>query len=194
MVAVDGHHHQQVVRRVVPLSPAAAVEPHDTSGIEHDSILAAARNRHATGGGRLEIVDAGEDGVVDADAVATCILKGSRLGRTLLSVQAANNETGVIQPVAEIAQLAREHGIVVHTDAVQAAGRTVISFDDLGVDAMSLSAHKLGGPKGVGALVVRDRMALSPLIAGGQERRRRGGTENVIGIAGFGAAAAEAGG
>jgi cysteine desulfurase len=112
----------------------------------------------------------------------------------MVCVQAANNETGVLQPVAELAALARQHGLFVHTDAVQAAGRVALDMRALGVDSLALSAHKLGGPKGIGALVVREGAASLPaLIAGGgQERRRRAGTENVAAIAGFGAAAAAA--
>jgi cysteine desulfurase len=102
----------------------------------------------------------------------------------------ANNETGILQPVAEAVSFAREHGHSVHTDATQAAGRVPIDFAGLGVDLLSLSSHKLGGPKGVGALVIRDGVTIPPLIAGGgQERRRRAGTENVAAIVGFGAAA-----
>jgi cysteine desulfurase len=98
-----------------------------------------------------------------------------------------------LQPVAELAEFAREHGLFMHTDAVQAAGRLRIDFANLPVTALSLSAHKLGGPKGAGALVIRDRVDLVPLIrGGGQERRRRAGTENIAAIAGFGAAAVEA--
>jgi cysteine desulfurase len=114
-------------------------------------------------------------------------------GATLVSLQLANNETGATQPVAEAALAARERGHVMHTDAVQAAGRIATDFRALGCDLMSLSAHKIGGPKGVGALIVREGFSLRPLIwGGGQERRRRGGTENAAGIAGFGAAAREA--
>jgi cysteine desulfurase len=113
---------------------------------------------------------------------------------TLVSIQLANNETGVMQHVAEAAIAAHERGHVMHTDAVQTAGRIVTDFRELGCDFMSLSAHKIGGPKGAGALIVRDGLSLRPLISGGgQERRRRGGTENVAGIAGFGAAARLAG-
>jgi cysteine desulfurase len=116
-----------------------------------------------------------------------------RGARTLLSLQMANNETGALQPVAETAAPAREHGLAVHTDAVQAAGRVPIDMRALGVDYLTLSAHKLGGPKGVGALVIRDGARLPAFIAGGgQERRRRAGTENVAGLAGFGAAAVAA--
>jgi cysteine desulfurase len=109
----------------------------------------------------------------------------------LVSVMQANNETGVVQPVAEIAALAHSRGALVHCDAVQAAGKLPLDVAALDVDLMTLSAHKIGGPAGVGALIVRDGLDLMPLlIGGGQERRRRGGTENLIGIAGFGAAAA----
>ncbi len=108
----------------------------------------------------------------------------------VVALQMANNETGVIQPVAEVAEFARTHGIAIHSDAVQAAGRILIDFAALGLDTLAISAHKLGGPKGVGALVIRDHLDLVPLLrGGGQERRRRAGTENLAAIAGFGAAA-----
>jgi cysteine desulfurase len=104
----------------------------------------------------------------------------------------ANNETGVVQPICEIAEIVHEAGGLLHVDAVQAPGRIAINFNDLNADLMTLSAHKIGGPKGVGALVRRASLHLpSPLIGGGQERGLRGGTENVAGIAGFGAAAAD---
>ena len=132
----------------------------------------------------------GGDGVVRREALAAAMSRAAG-SRALLSLQMANNETGVLQPVASAAQSAREHGLLVHSDAVQAAGRVPIDFAALGVDYLTLSAHKLGGPKGIGALVVRDGTGLPSLIAGGgQERRRRAGTENVAAIAGFGAAAA----
>ncbi len=110
--------------------------------------------------------------------------------RVLVSLMAANNETGVIQPFEEAAALAHEHGAALHVDAVQAPGRIAVDFAALGAAALTLSAHKLGGPRGVGALIVRDGVELPAFVAGGgQERRRRGGTECVAGIAGFGAAA-----
>jgi cysteine desulfurase len=103
----------------------------------------------------------------------------------------ANNETGVIQPVREVAAIARAAGALVHTDAIQAVGRIAVDIGDLGVDALTLSAHKIGGPQGVGAIVRRDEdLTFAPLsTGGGQERRLRAGTENVAAIAGFGAAA-----
>lgn len=107
----------------------------------------------------------------------------------LVSVMWANNETGVLMPVAEAAALARAHGALFHTDAVQAAGRVHVSVEEAGADLLTLSAHKFHGPKGVGALYVRKGTPLAPLVHGHQEKRRRGGTENVPGIVGMGAAA-----
>jgi cysteine desulfurase len=158
------------------------------SAIEHDSVLAPAR----ASGAKVIALPASADGVVDLQSVAG-ELSHAGAGRALLSVMMANNETGVIQPVAEAADLAREHGLSLHVDAVQGPGRLPVDFATLGADTLVISAHKLGGPRGVGALIVRDGVNLPALIKGGaQERRRRGGTENVAGIAGFGAAAAEA--
>jgi cysteine desulfurase len=103
---------------------------------------------------------------------------------------AANNETGAIQPVAEASKIVHSAGGLLHTDAVQAAGRISLDMSALGADMLSLSAHKIGGPKGVGALVLGEGVSVEPLIrGGGQERRRRAGTENVPGIVGFGVAA-----
>jgi cysteine desulfurase len=152
------------------------------SAIEHDSVLAPALASSAT----IISLPVSSDGVVDIASAAVPLARAAK--GALLTVMAANNETGVVQPIADAVALAREHGAAVHIDAVQAPGRISVDFAALGADTLALSAHKLGGPLGVGALVMRE--APSALVkGGGQERRRRGGTENVAGIAGFGAAA-----
>jgi cysteine desulfurase len=154
------------------------------SAIEHPSVLEAAR----ASGKTLEVIPVTGDGVIDLDALRN-MLSGAP---ALVSAMLANNETGVIQPVAGVAALAREHGALVHSDAVQALGKMQVNFGLLGVDLMTLSAHKLGGPVGAGALIVRDGTVLTPLIhGGGQELRRRAGTENVAAAAGFAAVAQE---
>jgi cysteine desulfurase len=158
--------------------------------IEHESVLAGVACSNA----RIVKLPVGVDGIVRVEALADDVLHGAHpIGKALVSLQMANNETGVIQPVAETAAFARAHGISVHSDAVQAAGRLEIDVEALGVDYLTISAHKLGGPKGVGALVLRNGAAARPLlVGGGQERRRRAGTENIAAIAGFSAAACEA--
>ncbi len=147
---------------------------------EHPSVL------HACEYARTAALES--NGVVRLDMLRELLLAGD--GPALVSVMHANNETGVIQPVEEVVALARSCDALVHCDAVQAAGKLPLSFAELDVDLMSLSAHKIGGPQGVGALIVGDRAELDPVSrGGGQERRRRAGTENVAAIAGFGAAA-----
>lgn len=154
------------------------------SALEHDSIRAAARKN----GARLVDVPLTPQGLFDVAAFAT--LASNDEGNALLCLQLANNETGVIQPVAAAAAIARARGVRVHCDAVQAPGRIPVDCTSLGADYLTISAHKLGGPKGVGALVAVNGAPLAVLIAGGgQERGHRAGTENVAGIAGFGAAA-----
>jgi cysteine desulfurase len=149
---------------------------------EHDSVL-----QSAPGAARLPLR---ADGQVDLEALEG--LLSGRTGPVLVSVMAANNETGVVQPVAEAARLVHQAGGVFHCDAVQAAGKIPFSMHDSGIDLLSLSAHKIGGPQGVGALVVGPGPGVEPqalLLGGGQERARRAGTENLPGIAGFSAAA-----
>lgn len=158
---------------------AHADRPILVSAIEHDSILNARQN--------LETLPVLSSGVIDLEALAQRLGQGES---GLVSLMLVNNETGVIQPVAEVAKLAKAKGWIVHTDAVQAAGKIPLAMGVLGVDYLSLSAHKFGGPQGVGALVLRPGMNPNPLLqGGGQERRRRAGTENVAGIAGMGLAA-----
>ena len=156
------------------------------AGIEHDSVRGPARR---SGARLLDLMVAG-NGIVQPASIGEAAVSAASPKTVLVTLQVANNETGVVQPVAEAAAAAKERGFAVHTDAVQAVGRIPVDLRELGVDFLTLSAHKIGGPKGVGALVVREGASLAPLIAGGgQERRRRAGTENVAAIAGFGAAA-----
>jgi cysteine desulfurase len=154
------------------------------SAIEHESILAnAALLVERVAGIRLEIVPSKAEGVIDLDVLKATIREGK--GRALVALMAANNETGVVQPVAEVAALAREVNALLMVDAVQAAGKMPLPR----ADYVTLSAHKIGGPQGVGALIVRDGAPFAPQILGGQEKGRRGGTENAPGISGFGVAA-----
>ena len=157
------------------------------SAVEHPSVLAGGRFYRET----TTIIPVTKDGVVDL-AVLARELEKHHLGgwRPFVSLMAANNETGAIQPVAEAAAIVHEAGGLLHSDAVQAAGRVPLDMAALGADMLSLSAHKIGGPKGVGALVLKTGVSVEPLLkGGGQERRRRAGTENVAGIVGFGVAA-----
>jgi cysteine desulfurase len=150
------------------------------SAIEHESVLKAVPDA-----GRIPV---DQDGVIDLAALERMLAASPEAA--LVSVMVANNETGVIQPIAEIVRLAQAAGALVHCDAVQAGGKIPVDLHGLGVDYLSLSAHKLGGPTGVGALVVRSGTPLAAdRLGGGQESYRRAGTENVAGIAGFGAAA-----
>ncbi|MBK6974250.1 MAG: cysteine desulfurase [Sterolibacteriaceae bacterium] len=172
---------------------ALAMQPHKRhlvmSAVEHPSLISLARQLRQRDIATSWIpVDAA--GRIDTDQV----LRALRPDTALISVMWANNETGVISPVADIAAVARSSRVPFHCDATQAAGRVPIDFAGSGIDLLSLSAHKLHGPKGVGALCVRKGIGLPPLINGHQERGRRGGTENVPGIAGFGAAARVASG
>ncbi|HEX5214294.1 MAG TPA: cysteine desulfurase family protein [Vicinamibacterales bacterium] len=156
-----------------------------TTGIEHEAVLNTCRALEKQGW-RLTVLGAGSDGIVAADALRAVITRET----ALVSVMHANNETGAIQPVASLAAIAREHGAVFHTDAIQSAGKIPVSTRQLGADLLAISAHKFGGPKGAGALWVRRGVRLVATMTGGrQERSRRAGTENVPAIAGMGAAA-----
>jgi len=157
--------------------------------IEHDSVRAAHAN--------ISFVKVLPDGRVDCDDLRRHVMAVPETERTtsLISIMAANNETGVLQPIDDIAEIAAEAGIMLHSDMVQFFGKHSMDFSSSGIGYASLSAHKIGGPAGVGALLVRPGCALSSLLkGGGQEQGRRSGTENLIGIAGFGAAATAASG
>lgn len=143
----------------------------------------------------VEILPVDADGVVSLDVLEARLVALAGEGVTaLVSVQAANNETGVIQPLARVAALTCQHGALLHSDAVQAAGRVSVAHNISGVDALTLSGHKLGAPKGIGAIVLGEGATLDAGLVrgGGQESRLRGGTENVPGIVGFGVAAQSA--
>lgn len=151
---------------------------------EHPCVLEGHRFGEA-----VERIPVDRNGIVDLGWLEARLERAEE--SVLVSIQTANNETGVLQPVMEAAQLARAHGGLIHTDAVQAAGKIPLVIGDLGVDVLTLSAHKLGGPKGVGAIVLADGISLGERLirGGGQERGARAGTENVAGIVGFGVAA-----
>lgn len=150
------------------------------SAIEHDSVRLASSD--------AETVPVTSDGVIELEALSRMLAASGE--PALVCVMLANNETGVIQPVAEVARIAHAAQALVHCDAIQAAGRIAIDMAALGVDYLTLSAHKLGGPQGVGAVVLRPGVPFAASQrGGGQERGRRAGTENVAGIAGFGVAA-----
>ena len=154
------------------------------SAVEHHSVLAAAK----ASGKIIEIIPVDKFGLVDLAALEK-MLAGSK---ALVSVMIANNETGVIQHISEIAPLVHAAGSLLHVDAVQAVGKRQVNFGLLGVDMMTVAAHKIGGPTGIGALIIRDSLVVEPLLyGGGQELRRRAGTENLVNIAGFAALAGE---
>ena len=153
-----------------------------TTPIEHEAVLASCDYLARHHGFEVTQVPVDRQGVVDVEAFRAAL----REDTTLCSVMLANNEVGTIEPVAELARLARARGVPMHTDAVQAAGALDLDVKTLGVDAMSVSGHKLGAPKGVGVLFLRGRVQTEPVMhGGGQERGRRSGTENVAGAVGF---------
>ena len=163
-------------------------EPGDhviSSAIEHHAVLNGCKRLEEMGVA-VSYVPCGADGVVRAEAVRAALRPETRL----ISVMMANNESGALQPVEEIGEIAREADVYFHTDAVQAAGKVAIDVERIGCDLLTVAAHKMHGPQGVGALYVRRATRLRPLLVGGRhERGRRAGTENLAGIVGFGKAA-----
>ncbi|MGA7617421.1 MAG: cysteine desulfurase family protein, partial [Thermoanaerobaculia bacterium] len=146
-----------------------------TSSIEHPSVLEACR-RLERNGHPLTVVDCDSRGVVPAEAIAEAL----RDDTGLVALMLANNETGVLQPVAVVGEICRSRGIHFHCDAVQGAGRFPLDVEAIGATTLTVTAHKIHGPKGIGALFVRSGCVLKPLLSGGaQERRRRAGTESV---------------
>ncbi|EOS37300.1 cysteine desulfurase NifS [Lachnospiraceae bacterium M18-1] len=159
-----------------------------TSKIEHHAILHTCEYLEKKGY-EVTYLDVDEAGLVDLEQLRASI----REDTILISVMFANNEIGTIQPIGEIGQIAREHGILFHTDAVQAFGQVPINVDEMHIDMLSASGHKFNGPKGIGFLYIRKGVKIRSFIHGGaQERRRRAGTENVPGIVGIGTAAERA--
>jgi len=153
-----------------------------TSAIEHEAVLESVDYLKRIHGFEVTVLPVGGDGLIEVEQVRAAL----RTDTTLCTIMYANNEMGAVQPIAAIAELCRALAIPMHTDAVQAAGWLALDFARLGVDALSLSGHKLGAPKGIGALVVKGRRSLEPVLhGGGQERGKRSGTENVAGAVGL---------
>lgn len=157
------------------------------SAVEHSAVRVAAGRLADRHGHEVVTIGVDETGRVDADEVLAAVDDDT----ALVNLQWGNHEVGTLQPVAEVATACRERGALLHVDAAQAAGRVPIAFDDLGIDLLSVSAHKLGGPAGTGALLIRRGLRIEPLLVGGdQERARRAGMEDVPAAVAFGAACA----
>ncbi len=155
-----------------------------TSAIEHNAVLKVCQHLEKKGV-EVTYLPVSDDGIVDIDAFRSAFKKNT----ALVSIMTANNETGVIQPIADIVQISHEKGVPVHTDAVQAFGKIPINVKDLGIDMLSISGHKFYAPKGAGALYIRRGISVEPVVRGGtQEKGMRGGTENVPGLVGLGRA------
>lgn len=160
-----------------------------TTKIEHHAILHTCEYLEKERGAKITYVNVDENGIVKLDELVRAITPET----ILISVMFANNEIGSIQPIKEIGQIAKEHGILFHTDAVQAFGNVPINVDEYNIDMLSSSGHKINGPKGIGFLYIRKGVKIRSFVHGGaQERKRRAGTENVPGIVGYGVAAERA--
>jgi len=155
-----------------------------TSSIEHDAILEPCK-KLSTNGFQVDYLPVDKFGMINLSTLEDIISENTRL----VSVMFGNNEVGTIQPIIEIAKICHKHNVLFHTDAVQAVGKLHVDVNELGVDLLSISSHKLHGPKGIGALYIKNGVKINPLIlGGGQEFRLRSGTENVASIVGFGQA------
>ena len=155
-----------------------------TSSIEHDAILEPCK-KLVSNGFQVDYLPVDKSGMIDLSDLKNMISENTRL----VSIMFGNNEVGTIQPIVEIGKICHKHNILFHTDAVQAVGKLPVDVSELGVDLLSISSHKLHGPKGIGALYVKNDVKINPLIlGGGQEFRLRSGTENVASIVGFGQA------
>lgn len=176
------------IRGVAEAAEATGRKHLVASAIEHEAVLNTFKAL-ARRGWRTTLVPVDQSGVISVDRVREAIADDT----ALVSVMHANNEIGTIQPIAEIAAVARQHGALMHTDAVQSAGKIALDVKALGVDLLSLSAHKFNGPKGAGILYVKRGTRMQPILTGGKhERNRRAGTENTPAIAGMGVAARQA--
>ncbi len=153
------------------------------SSIEHLAVLSSSRSDH--------IIPVNQDGVVDLNFLELYLKKLIKNNKkTLISVMWVNNETGVIQPIEDVVKIAKKYGFLVHCDAAQALGKIKINFEEIELDFLTLSGHKIGAPTGIGALVYNENINLTPqILGGGQEKGMRAGTENILGIRGFGEAA-----
>ena len=153
------------------------------SSIEHLAVLSSSRSDH--------IIPVNQDGVVDLNFLELYLKKLIKNNKTtLISVMWVNNETGVIQPIEDVVKIAKKYGFLVHCDAAQALGKIKINFEEIELDFLTLSGHKIGAPTGIGALVYNEKINLTPqILGGGQEKGMRAGTENILGIRGFGEAA-----
>ena len=155
-----------------------------TSSIEHDAILEPCK-KLSTNGFQVDYLPVDKSGMINLSNLENIISENTRL----VSVMFGNNEVGTIQPIVEISKICHKHNVLFHTDAVQAVGKLHVDVSELGVDLLSISSHKLHGPKGIGALYIKNGVKIDPLIlGGGQEFRLRSGTENVASIVGFGQA------
>ena len=155
-----------------------------TSSIEHDAVLQPCKEFENTGI-KITYLPVDEYGIVDPNDISNSINSQT----VLVSIMLANNEVGTIQPIKEISEICKKYQIPLHTDAVQAVGKVPINVKELGVDALSVSSHKINGPKGIGALFIKKGLRVSPqILGGGQENGMRSGTENVASIVGFGKA------